>query len=195
MGIKVRKKHGSWYVLIDYHGQRKARKVGSREAAEQVRRELEARLALGDLGFLKEDDRKSPLFAEYAENWLEHHADRHLKPSTADFYREFLALYVLPSFGTSRINEIRREVVKRWIAELASRGLARNTLRLAVSTLRVVLNAAIEDGLLEANPAQKLGRLVKAEKLQQEATALTAEEVDRFLATAFQHSPQHYPFF
>ena len=48
MGVKVRKRGGKWYVLVNYHGRRKAKCVGSREAAEQVRRQLEAKLALGD---------------------------------------------------------------------------------------------------------------------------------------------------
>jgi len=85
--------------------------------------------------------------------------------------------------------------VKRWLADLAARGLARNTVRLAISTLRVILNAAIEDELLETNPAQKLGRLVRVEKLAGEAIALTPEEADRFLRTAKEYCPKHYPLF
>lgn len=69
--------------------------------------------------------------------------------------------------------------VKRWIAELADRGLARNTIRLAVSTLRAVINAAIEDGLMGFNPAQKLGRLVKAEEPRHPASSLSSKEADR----------------
>ena len=48
MGVKVRKKGAKWYVVVDYHGRRKAKCVGSREAAEQVRRQVEAKLALGE---------------------------------------------------------------------------------------------------------------------------------------------------
>jgi len=195
MGVKVRKHRGSWYVFIDHHGRRKAKKVGSREAAQNVKRAIEARLALGDLGFLKEEDQKLPTFAEYADSWLKDHADRHLKPSTADFYREYLDIYVFPTFAQRRLDQIPREAVKRWIGELAARGSARNTLRLAVSTLRVILNAAIEDDMLTANPAQKLGRLVKAEKPQNEASALIQEEVDRLLKAVIQNDPKHYPFF
>jgi hypothetical protein len=49
--------------------------VGSRELAEQVRRQLEARLALGDLGFLS-DAPEEPTFATYAEKWLKTEALR-----------------------------------------------------------------------------------------------------------------------
>jgi len=54
MGVKIRKKGRHWYVFIDHHGQRKAKKVGTREAAEKVKREVEARLALGDFGIFLE---------------------------------------------------------------------------------------------------------------------------------------------
>jgi hypothetical protein len=53
MGVKIRKRGGKWYVFGIYHGRRKARCVGtSRQLAEQVKRQLEAELALGDMGFL-----------------------------------------------------------------------------------------------------------------------------------------------
>ena len=65
MGVKVKKYKGSWYVFIDYHGQRKSKKVGSREAAEKVKRGIEARLALGDFGILREKECTS--FAEYSQ--------------------------------------------------------------------------------------------------------------------------------
>jgi hypothetical protein len=58
MGVKVRKYEGSRYVFIDYHGQRRAKKLGTRQAAEKAKREIEARLALGDLSCL---DKASPV--------------------------------------------------------------------------------------------------------------------------------------
>ena len=47
MGVTIRKRRGKWYVFVNYHGRRQAKCVGSREAAEQVRRVVEAKLALG----------------------------------------------------------------------------------------------------------------------------------------------------
>src|SRR5437867_38462 len=115
MGVKVRKCRRSWYVFVDYQGHRKAKKVGSRGAADRVKREIEARLALGDFGFLAQDELKIPTFAEYVASWQKHHAASEMKPSTAHFYAQFLRLYVLPIFGPSCLDEIRRDAVKRWI--------------------------------------------------------------------------------
>ena len=70
MGVKIRKRAGKWYVFVNYHGRRKAKCVGTgRDLAKQVRRQLEAKLALGDLGFLS-DSREEATFANYAEKWL-----------------------------------------------------------------------------------------------------------------------------
>src|SRR5690242_15580854 len=98
MGVNIRKRAGKWYVLVNHHGRRKAKCVGSsREVAEQVRRQVEAKLALGELGFLA--DSTDLTFEQYAQRWLKQHAEVELKPSTVDSYSQLLRLYVLPFFG------------------------------------------------------------------------------------------------
>jgi integrase len=67
MGIKIRKRGGKWYLFIDYQGKRKAKCVGTRAAAEQVKRALEAKLALGDFSFLR--SQQPATFADYVEGW------------------------------------------------------------------------------------------------------------------------------
>jgi len=91
---------------------------------------------------------------------------------------------VLPRFGESRLSEIKRDEVKRFIGDLSARNLAKNTIRLAVTTLRAVLTAAVEDGLIDHNVAQRLGRFVKSEKAKREATSLAPKEVERLLGAA-----------
>jgi integrase len=51
------------------------------------------------------------------------------------------------------------------------------------------VNAAIEDKLVEHNPAQGLGRFVKSEKPEREATSLKTTEIQRLLATAKENLP------
>src|SRR6266571_2392028 len=81
MGVKIRKRGGKWYVFVNYHGRRKAKCVGtSRQVAEQIRRQLEAKFALGDCGFLAEGPKLT--FEQYSERWLKQHAEVELKPST-----------------------------------------------------------------------------------------------------------------
>jgi len=190
MGVKVRKPKGrkSWCVVIDHQGQRKTKAVGSREAAERVKRDLEARLATGGIAALEPESTLLPTLQEYAQGWLKH-IEHERKPSTAASYSQYLRLYVLPRFGKCRLDAIKRDDAKRFISELRDRDLAKNTIRLALTTLRAVLNAAIEDSLLEQNPAQRLGRFVKSEKAKREATSLTPGEASQLLGVAQEGLP------
>jgi integrase len=185
MGVKVRKPkdHASWCVVIDHEGQRKTKAVGSREAAERVKRELEARLALGGFESLEPARPTLPTMLDYSQTWLKN-LEHERKPSTAGFYSQYLRLYVNPRFGALRLDAVERAQVKEFIGELRSRKLAKNTIRLAVTTLRAVLSSAVEDRLLQENPAKGLGRFVKSEKPTREATSLGPEEVQRLLETA-----------
>lgn len=185
MGVKVRKPkdHASWCVVIDHQGQRKTIAVGTRQAAERVKREIEARLALGGVGALEPEKTAVPLLSAYATTWLKD-VERERKPSTAGFYAQYLRLYVLPKFGALSLDGIKRGAVKEFLSELRSRGLAKNTIRLAATTLRAVLNAAVEDRLIENNAAQGIGRFVKSEKAKREAASLKPSEVERLLRTA-----------
>jgi site-specific recombinase XerD len=83
-----------------------------------------------------------------------------------------------------RLGDIKRDEVKRFIGDLRARNLAKNTIRLAVTTLRAMLSAAVEDGLIEHNVAHRLGRFVKSEKAKREATSLAPKEVETLLASA-----------
>ena len=61
------------------------------------------------------------------------------------------------------------------------------------ATMRVILNAAVDDGLIIANPADKLGRslkLVTRTKNRQELIkAMNREQRDAFLRKAAEHEP------
>lgn len=153
MGVKVRKPkgHTSWCMVIDHEGHRKTKAVGSREAAERVKREIEARLALGDIRPVEAGKPPILTLADYAPGWLRDIAIER-KPSTAGFYSQYLRLYVLPKFSGPQLDRIARDDVKRFISDLRARGLAKNTIRLAVTTLRAVLSAAVEDQVIEHNP-------------------------------------------
>ena len=165
MGVKIRKRGGKWYVFVNYHGRRKAKCVGSsRQLAEQVKRQLEAKLALGDLGFMAET--LGVTFEQYSQRWLKQHAEVELKPSTVASYAQLLRLYVLPRFGQLLVTAIQRNQVKDFLGEWSAKGeLSRNTLRLMLCTLRVILNHAVEDGIIDHNPAEKLGKFTKPKSL------------------------------
>jgi hypothetical protein len=153
MGVKIRNRDGKLYVFVNHNGHRKSKCVGSsRAAAEQVKRVLEAKLALGDIGiFAKEAS--MPMFDGYGNQWLRDYARIECKTSTADGYERVLRQYLRPRFGTKRLDEIRRDDIKAMISDLISRDLSRNTIRNALCVIRGMFNQAIESGLLDTNPA------------------------------------------
>jgi integrase len=194
MSVKIRKRNGSWWVFIDYRGQRKARKVGTRQAAEAVKRELEAKLALGDMGIFAK--KPSVTFDEYADRWLKEYAEVQCKPSTVASYRQLLCLYLRPVFGKVLLTELNRDRVKEFLAGLVTTAkLSRNTIRLILCALRVICNHAVEDGITMQNPAARLGRFTKSERPKFQASALTRDETERLLDAAKQICPDYFPLF
>ncbi len=200
MGIKVRFWKGAWWVFVNYRGRRRAKRIGeSQETAERVKRELEARLGVGDTKLL-DADAPVPALKAYADHWLKTDA-RRCKPSTVDFYDDYLHRYVIPRFGEKRLTEITRAGIKEFLADLAKREsrqkgkLSRNTIRMALASLRVMLHSAVEDGILTANPGSRMGRYVVSGKPEHKAQAMEPAEVERFLAEAKGSDPEMYPLF
>jgi len=111
-------------------------------------------------------------------------------------YEQLLRVHVFPHFGKRLLTHIKREHVKNFIADLSvSTRFARNTLRLIVCALRAVLNAAVEDGFIESNPASGVGRFIKTEKPTRQACAMTQQEAEQFLSAVKEVCPEWYAFF
>jgi integrase len=195
VGVTIRKKDGKWFVFVNHNGQRKAKCIGeNRAAAAQVKRVLEAKLALGDIGVFGEAGPKMPTFGDHADLWLKDHATLVCKPSTIDGYESVLRQHLRPRFASTCLNEIKRNEIKSFIGDLVAKGLTRSTVRNALSILRGIFNHAIEDGLFESNPAANLGRFTRTAKSSEvKGVALTPEEVEKFLSTAKRVSPADYP--
>ncbi len=198
MGVTIRKKDGSWYVFVNHQGRRKAKRVGeSRAAAVQVKRALEARLSLSDVGVFDEAEQQvMPAFGEYTDLWLKDYARMECKSSTAGGYESVLNQYLRPKFAARRLTEIKRDDVKQLISDMIDKDLSRSTVRNAISVLRGIFNQAIEDGIVDANPAVRLGRFTRTAKTNEvKGVALTGDEVQKFLRAAMEICPEYYTLF
>jgi integrase len=181
------------WVFIDYHGQRKARKIGSREAAERVKREIKAKLALGDLGFMHAEEKPEiPTFTDYATKWTKRYAEVECKYSTVYGYKLPLERHLKPEFGHLAIDKISREHTKDFAARLAGMGLSRNSVRRVVSLLAEILNAALDDRLIERNPAIRILRSRKDEEERFRPMPLTPDEQASLLDAARADSLERY---
>jgi integrase len=116
-----------------------------------------------------------------------------------------LRVHVTPRFGKKRLTEITRQEIKAFLAELsrvtrvvdkvAVPRFSKNTLRLIMCALRTVMNAAVEDGFIESNPAAKIGKFAKSEKPAREACAMTRDEAEKFLTAVKEICTDWFPFF
>jgi len=196
MAVKVKQHKGKWWVFIDHKGKRKAKCIGtSKRAADQVAEKIQAKISLGQFEII-EEKAKRILFADYAAEWLKTSAAVRCKPSTVEDYERAYVLHLQPVFGATDLRDITREQVKRLVAEKLERGLSRSRVMVILNVLNAVLNSAVEDRHLSANPAARLGRLITVKKGPlKEIHPLTREELALFLASVQEHFPASYPLF
>ena len=190
-GVKVKFHKGAWWVFIDHRGRRKAKRIGDRETARHIARGIRERLAVGDLTLEASDD--GPRLQSYGERWLEQ-VTGSLKASTVMFYGGNLKRYVCPALGLRRVSSIRRADCRELVAACRAKGLALTTVRGIARTLSVLLAAAVEDELLPANPALRLGQhLRRGDEPAPEPDPFTRTEAEHLVAVAAESFPAWHP--
>src|SRR5206468_7268432 len=127
---------------------------------------------------------------------------------------------ILPALGTTKVRMVQKGRIKSLLVERLRQGklrtiteggvtrevrlpLARDSVRIIHATLRALLNAAVDDGIIIANPADKLGRglrlVVNAKTRQEEVKAMTRDQLSVFFAAArnapTSYERRHYPLF
>jgi len=190
----IRKRRGKWVIdFRDQFGRRHWQTVGTNK------KEAEDRLAEKVLdvrrGQFNPEASRLP-FETYAERWMTNYAEVNVKVRTVESYRWALKSHLLPVLGRAQLRSLTRDGVRTLIAELIQKGLSRNSVRIVHATLRTILNAAIDDGLIATNPAQRVGKFgdSKADK-KKNMNPLSADEINTFLAAVNEHFPGYYLFF
>jgi len=134
----------------------------------------------------------------YADRWLEH-VKPVLKPATYRSYAGALALHVPAVVKTLRVRQLTLGHVRELLSAKLAAGLSRNTVRIIHATIRAMLNAAIEDGVIVRNPADRLGKALRLVPTRhqsgEEVKALTDAQLDAFLRAADQVASLYYPLF
>ena len=200
MGVKVKHWKGAHWIFVNHRGQRKAKRVGegnaNKRAAELAAIQIAAKLATGDNSVFEDNRAKVLTLQEYAEGWLTTHARQACKFSTARIYDVNLRRHIYPVLGAKPIAAVNRGDCRALIAACREKGLSRKSIENIGRTVSSVLSQAVEDGLLQANPAFRLGRYHRTgNELKSEIRPLTREEVALFLESARQHAPREYPLF
>jgi integrase len=183
MGVKVKERNrGEWWLYIDHNGKRKAKKVGSKKAAEEAAKKIQARLVLGDFDMgQKKEGQKT--FRQCAELWLAlPHFTRSgdpCKESTMDGYRCSLENHAYPVLGETPVDQIRRKQLKEFLDNLSISGVSRGTVATIKAPVNHVLSYAVDSELIESNPMKDLS--ISQGKRTLDIEPLTEEEAGRFL--------------
>lgn len=127
------------------------------------------------------EERDGGSLDEFTRRYLQAAAARQAASTirtTNDAYR----LRVSPSLGDLQLEELTRERLEVWVADLVQSGSSRDAVHKAVKALRVILSAAVEWDRLRENPARRL-KLPKAAPGEGRAAArvLTEEQLSQLL--------------
>jgi site-specific recombinase XerD len=106
------------------------------------------------------------------------------RPSTKRSYQAAIDLYLVPAFGTRRIEQLTPAAVQHWLTDHKTEHGARRRIVLAHAVLRSALAEARRLQLVAVNVAE----LVKVPKpTPRPIVALTMEESRALLAVAYRH--------
>lgn len=129
------------------HARHFARKIDGQRWLDEVT----ARIVTGN--YVDPKAGRQPL-REYAEQrWLPSLV--HLRATTLDPYGAHLRNHVLPALGNHPLGSIRRTDCKTFVAALSTR-LAPATVSTVYAVLRSLMQSAVDDGLIVANPCARV---------------------------------------
>lgn len=103
-------------------------------------------------GGLVDPNRGRITLRDYSREWLDGRVD--LRPRTVELYESELRLHIVPHLGSVPLGKLDTEAVRRWYAGRIKAGLGKNTVAKCYRLLRVILNTAVADGRIVANPCQ-----------------------------------------
>jgi integrase len=185
-------KRGSRYVVVfrDPLGRQRKRSARTLAEARDLKAALTADIRRGEYRALSK-----VTFFEYAAEWIASYGgrtSRGIRDATRDDYRKRLGLDedgaptgdgAVAFFGRTQLTALEPRDIKRYAEHIAGRGVAPNTVRLALAPVKALLATAVEEGLIRSNPSAGLrlavGRAQEAE--DGHVKALTEEELGKLL--------------
>lgn len=92
-------------------------------------------------------------FNNFAQEWLNEYVRKNLRPRTVDFYKDLLNTRIVPYFGTTKISDIARADIKKFLNSMTSE-ITSSTIKKYRNCLVTMFNYAIEMDYLHINPAE-----------------------------------------
>lgn len=116
------------------------------------------------------------LFADYALNWFETYSKPNVETATATTYKRQLSLHLLPAFEGLNVEDITTDHVQRLFNGMTGAKATKDKARMV---LNQIMDAAVEDKLISANPVKS--RRVKISGNASRATTPYSVEQMRYL--------------
>lgn len=140
------------------------------------------------------DEHKGVPFKDYAEHWTASRRTKGLKRSTLHSYDQILGKRLLPALGNAPLRSIDRAKVRELAIACHQEGLKPKTIHNIVRAIFCLFSQAIEDGIVQHNPALKPSMMVQLLKKGEHVEVFTHEEEQHILETAKKFWPRDHPF-
>jgi len=151
---------------------------------------------------------------DYAARFLSECGARLVKDQTRERYERALRVHVIPRLGRLKVRDVSRPLVKGLLVgkledvtasiqgqkgegRTGRRKLARGTVRHLLATLNAIMGSAVEDGVIAANPLQKLRKKLNlgTRRDHSKPKAFDSEQLFVFMDAARKETPDLYPAF
>lgn len=144
--------------------------------AERFERSVRHRL---DTGTYRDPRLARITFKQWFDRWWPTIESSDRAPNTIAQYENLLRLHVVPHLGHRRLGDLRRIDFEEWLGTLRKGGLSPSTVRTSRTLAGMAMAAAVDSGVIAANPLAGL-RLMSGRSTVQHA--LTAEQVETLVA-------------
>ncbi len=205
MGVRIREEDDGWWIYICHRGRRKAKRVGpgatERRTAQEIANKLRAKLILGDVSIFEHGPVPGvavPTFEALAMEWMDLQSPA-WKGGTKTAYLSLIRNRLIGAFGSFPVSRVTPALVENWWATTrgerkGGRPLSRCSLQMLRSLLTAILERAVVQGVIRANPAARIqGRLGRQGSEIKRSDYLSAEDLTAFLATAERIVPSEFP--
>lgn len=136
---------GRYGTVKDANG--RTARYATRGAAEKAADAEEAKV---NAGLWRDPNSGRITFAEYVSRW---YADQDLALSTMQNYRRHIEEHLLPEFQDLALADLHKPDVNMWAKKERERGYKPSSIKTWRGTLHLVLEDAVEEGLIDSNPA------------------------------------------
>lgn len=129
-------------------------------------------------------------FREYTDVYMNSHVMPQLSKRTYISYESILRVHLLPTFGKSKLSQIQKSHVLKFIGALKERGHNGKGINVIIMLLRSIINHAIENEYMMVNPLK--GIKSQKEDLKTD-NYWTKAEIQQFLSSSINST--HYPLY